>query len=211
MFFEGRTNTFFQFIQKSSLESFTEKGVVKVLNNSPETVIGEASFGKKAMDMWIPFQRSAKSMQDADETRDKVSAFIQFMEHSENDAANGLKKTVKEGTVTQKERAQVFINGKNKMPVCTVNKFKGHFCRAVNAVFVTAGRTKFRMAAERDKFKFAAVGTAIHGTAVRRVSAVNHLFDVFHNNGTWMKSIFNFFVVFFKNLLKDVHKSIMKE
>lgn len=141
-----------------------------MLNNSPETVIGEASFGKKAMDMWIPFQRPAKSVQDANETRDKVSAFIQCMEHSENDAADSLKKITKEETVTQKERAQVFINGKNKMPVCTVNKFKGHFCRAVNAVFVTAGRTKFRMAAERDKFKFAAVGTAIHGTAVRRVS-----------------------------------------
>lgn len=105
MFFEGRANTFFQFIQKSSQERFTEIGVVKMLNNSPETVIGEAAFGKKAMDMWIPFQRSAKSVQDADETRDKVSAFIQFMEHSENDAANGLKKTVKEGTVTKKERA----------------------------------------------------------------------------------------------------------
>ena len=93
----------------------------------------------------------------------------------------------------------------------TINEFKGHFCGAVNAVFVTAGRAKFRMAAERNEFQFAAVGTAIHGTAVRRVPAVNHLLNVFHNNGTWMKSIFNFFVVFFKNFLKDVHKSIMKE
>ena len=75
----------------------------------------------------------------------------------------------------------------------------------------TGGMGHSPMSDPRDKFKFAAVGTAIHGTAVRRVSTVNHLFDVFHNNGTWVKSIFNFFVVFFKNLLKDVHKSIMKE
>ena len=93
----------------------------------------------------------------------------------------------------------------------TVNELKGHFCRAVNAVFVTAGRAKFRMAAEWNEFKLAAVGTAVHGTAVRRVSTINHLLNVFHDNGTRMKSIFNFFVVFFKNLLKDVHKSIMKE
>ena len=93
----------------------------------------------------------------------------------------------------------------------TINEFKRHICRAVNGVLITAGREKFRMTAERDEFKFAAVGTAIHGTTVRRVSAVNHLFNVFHDNGTWMKSIFNFFIVFFKNLLKDVHKSIMKE
>lgn len=141
----------------------------------------------------------------------KFLLLFNIMEYSEDDAADGLKKAVKEGMVTQKERTQVFINGKNKMPVGTVNKFKGHFCRAVNAVFVTADRTKFRMVAERDKFKFAAVGTAIHGTAVRRVSTVDHLFDVFHNNGTWVKSIFNFFVVFFKNPLEDGHKSIMKE
>ena len=67
------------------------------------------------------------------------------------------------------------------------------------------------MTAERNKFQFAAVRTAIHGTTVRRVTTVNHLLYVFHNNGTWMESIFNFFVVFFKNLLQDIHKSIMKE
>lgn len=93
----------------------------------------------------------------------------------------------------------------------TINEFKRHSSRAVNAVLVTTGRAKFGMTAEGNKFKFTAVGTAIHGAAIRRVSAVNHLLNVFHDNGTWMKSIFNFFIVFFKNLLKDVHKSIMKE
>ena len=93
----------------------------------------------------------------------------------------------------------------------TINEFKRHNCRAVNAVLITAGRAKFRMTAERNKFKSAAVGTAIHGATVRRVTAENHLLNVFHDNGTGMKCIFNFFIVFFKNLLKDVHKSIMKE
>ena len=133
------------------------------------------------------------------------------MEHSENDAANSLKKAVKQRTVIEKERAKLFVNGKNEVSVCTINEFKGHFCGTVNAVFVTAGRTKFRMAAERNKFQFTAVGAAIHGTAIRGIPTVDHLLNVFHNNGTGMKSIFNFFVVFFKNLLKDVHKSIMKE
>lgn len=68
---------FFQFVQKSSLESFAEIGVVKVFNNSPEAVIGETTLGKKTMDMWISLQGSAKGMQDANETRDKVPAFIQ--------------------------------------------------------------------------------------------------------------------------------------
>ncbi len=93
----------------------------------------------------------------------------------------------------------------------TVNEFKGHFCRAVNAVLITAGRAEFRVATERNELQFAAVWTAEHGTAIRRVATINHLLNVFHNNGTGMKDIFDFFVVFFKNLLKDVHKTIMKE
>lgn len=134
-----------------------------------------------------------------------------MLEHSENDTANSLKKAVKQRAVIEKERAKLFVNGKNEVSVGTINEFKGHFCGTVNAVFVTAGRAKFRMAAERNELQFVAVGTAIHGTAVRGFPTVNHLLNVFHNNGTWMKSIFNFFVVFFKNFFKDVHKSIMKE
>ena len=61
---------------KSSLESFAEIGVVKVFNNSPEAVIGETTLGKKTMDMWISLQGSAKGMQDANETRDKVPALF---------------------------------------------------------------------------------------------------------------------------------------
>ena len=163
------------------------------------------------MDMGIPFQRPAEGMQDTDETGDKVSAFVQFMEHSENDAAYSLKKAVEQGTVIQKERTQVFVNGKNEVPMGTVNEFKGHFCRAVNAVFIAAGRAKFRVAAERNEFQLAAVGTAVHGATIRGVTTMNHLLNVYHNNETGMKNIFNFFEMFFKNLLKDVHKTIMKE
>lgn len=209
--FERRTDTLFQFIQEGSLKSLAQIGVVKVLYDFPEAVIRETALGKKTMDMRVPFQGSAESMKDADKTGDEVSAFIYFVEKPEDDTADSLKKAVKPGTVIQEERTQVFINGKNEMPVSAVNEFKGHLSRAVNAVFVTAGRTKFRMAAERNEFKFAAVRTSIHGAAKRWIPTVNHLLDVLHNNRTWMKDIFSFFIVFFKNLLKDVHKSIMQE
>lgn len=122
-----------------------------------------------------------------------------------------MEKAVQKGAVIQKERAQGFINGKNEVPMGTVNEFKRHFSRAVNAVFIAAGGAKFGVAAERDKFKFAAAFTAVHGTAVGGIPTVDHFFNVFHDNGSWMKDVFNFFVVFFKNLLKDVHKTIMRE
>lgn len=210
-FLKRRTNSVFQFIQESSLEGLAKIGVVKVLNHSPEAVIGETAFGKKAMDVRIPLKRSAEGVKNTNEARNKIFTFVHFMEYSENDTAYCLKKAVKPRTILKKERTKIFINGKDKMSVGTVNEFKGHFSRAVNAVFVTAGRAKFRMAAERNEFKFAAVGTAIHGTTIRRVTTIDHFFHVFHNNRTWMKCIFNFFIVFSKNLLKDVHKSIMKE
>lgn len=209
--FEGRSDTLFQFIEEGNLKSLAQKGIVKVFYNPPEAVIRETALGKETMDVWIPFQRSAEGMKDTDKAGDEVSAFIHFVEKSENDTADSLKEAVKQGTVIQKERTQVFINGKNEVPVGAVNEFEGHFGRAVNAVFIAAGRTKFRMAAERDEFKFAAVGTAIHGAAKRGIPTIDHLLDVFHNNRTWMKGIFNFLIVFFKNLLKNIHKSIMQE
>lgn len=201
----------FQFIQESGLESFPEVSIVKMFHNLPEAVIRETAFGKKTVDVGIPLERPAEGMEDADETGHKVSGFVQFMEEPENDTADSLKKTVKEGAVSQKKGAQVFINGKNKVPVGTVNEFKRHLCGAVNAVLIAAGGAELGMAAEGNKFKFTAVSTAVHGTAIRRISAVYHLFNVFHDNRAGMKDIFNFFIVFFKNLLEDVHKTIMKE
>lgn len=209
--FKRRADTRFQLIQESGLESLPEIGIVEIFHNPPEAVIRETAFGKKTVDMGIPFERPAEGMEDADETGHKVPAFVQSMEESEDDTADSLKKGAKEGTVIQKERAQVFINGKNEVPVGTANEFKGHYRRAVNTVFIAAGGAKLGMAAERNKFKFAAVGTAIHCAAIRRIPAIDHFINVFHDNGTGMKDIFNFFIVFFKNLLEDVHKSIMKE
>ena len=128
--------------------------------------------------MGIPFERPAEGVEDTDKTGDKVPGFIEIMEESEDNTADSLKKAVKKGTVIEEERAQVFINSKNEVPVGTINEFEGHFSRAVDAVFITV---------------------------------VDHFFNVFHDNRTWMEDIFNFFIVVFKNFLEDVHKTIMKE
>ena len=182
-----------------------------MFNDSPEAVIRETAFGKETVDVRIPFERSAEGMEHADKPGHKVFGFVHFMEEPEDDTADSLKKAVKERAVIQKERAQVFINGKNEVPMCTINEFKGHFSRTIDTVFIATGGAKLGMAAERDKFKFTTVRTAIHCTTIRRIPTVDHFFNVFHDNGTGMKDIFNFFVVFFKNLLEDVHKTIMKE
>ena len=161
--------------------------------------------------MRIPFQWSAESVQDADKAWDEVSAFIHLVEKPEDDTADGVEEAVKQGAVLQEEGSQIFINGEDNMPVSAAEEFKGHFSGEVNAVLVTTGRAKFGMAAKGDEFKFATMSTAIHSSAKGGISTVNHFFDVFHDNGTGMKDIFYFLIVFYKNLLKYVHKSIMQE
>ena len=53
-------------------------------------------------------------------------------------------------------------------------------------VFVTARRTETTFTAEGNKFKVAAMSTTIHGTAVRRVTTMNHLVDIFNDGRTGM-------------------------
>ena len=94
-----------------------------------------------------------------------------------------------------------FVNGKDTMSVGTVNQFKRHGGRTLLAVFYATGRTETALAAERRKFHISAVRAGIHGTAKGRVATVNHLGDIFHFHISWMKVIFNFFVIVFKNVL----------
>jgi hypothetical protein len=85
--------------------------------------------------------------------------------------------------------------------VSTVNQFKSHGGRTFLTVFDTAGRAKTAFAAERRKFHVPTMRAGIHGSAVRRVTAVDHLGDIFHYNISWMKGIFNYFIIVFKNFL----------
>lgn len=68
------------------------------------------------------------------------------------------------------------------MSVGAVNQFKGHSSSSVIRILRPASRAKFGMAAKRDKFKISAMGTAIHGTTIRGIPAVDDLINVFHDN-----------------------------
>jgi hypothetical protein len=112
-----------------------------------------------------------------------------------------MEKTVEQSSVFQKEVTEIFINGENAMTVLNIDQFEGHTGRAFHGIFVAAGRTKTAVAAERDEFKFTAVWTAIHGTAERGITAVDHFFNIFHLSFSGMKSIFYFFIIVGKNFL----------
>ena len=49
----------------------------------------------------------------------------------------------------------------------------------LDIVFVAARRAETALAAESNEFKISAMRTGIHGAAVRRVTTMNHLVDIF--------------------------------
>ena len=57
----------------------------------------------------------------------KASSFINFEEHTGNNAGNGMKKTSKQRTVFKKEFAGFFVYGKNTVSVLNIDEFKRHF------------------------------------------------------------------------------------
>ena len=112
-----------------------------------------------------------------------------------------MKQTIEQRPVFEKEITKVFINRENAMAVRDIHQLKGHTGSAFHGIFVAAGRAEAAMTAERNKFKFSAVRTAVHGTAERWIAAMNHLIDIFHLSFSGMKSIFNFFIIVSKDFL----------
>lgn len=89
-----KTDAFFQFVEQDCLERFTEVGVVEIFYCAPETVIRISAFGKKAVDVWIPFKRAPKSMKDADKPGNKIFRFVQGEKKFFNDIGNSFKKAI---------------------------------------------------------------------------------------------------------------------
>ena len=122
-----------------------------------------------------------------------------------------MKQAIEQGTVREKECAKVLIDCEDAMAVCNIDQFKRHAGGAFHGIFISAGRAEAAMTAEGNKFELTAVRTAVHGTTKGWITAVNHLIDIFHLSFSGMKSIYNFFIVVSKDILQDIHKTIMHE
>lgn len=199
--FKRRSNDGFHFIQECGAESIAKIGIVKIFDLTPETVITKTAFREEAVDMRIPFEVSAEGMQNHNEPGSEVSGFIQLIKHTGNNTVNCMKKTVEQRTVKNKKLPEIFVNGKNTMAVPYIDQFKRHTGRAFHRVFVTTGRAKAAVAAKRNEFKLSAMGAGIHGTTKRGIATVNHFINIFHLSISWMKSIFNFFIIVSENFL----------
>ena len=75
-FFKRSPDSVFQFVEKSSAERITEIVVVKVFYMAPEAVITVSAFGKEAVDVRIPFEIPAKSMENHDVAGSKIFGMV---------------------------------------------------------------------------------------------------------------------------------------
>lgn len=133
-FFERRTNPVFQFIEKSSTERVTEIVVVKVFYMTPESIITVVAFGKKTVNVGIPFESTDKSMKDHNIAGSKVFGMVQIEKHPRYYPGDGMKETVQERTALKKKGSEIFNNGKNAMAVLDIDEFKRHTGGAFHSI-----------------------------------------------------------------------------
>lgn len=162
-FFERWSDSVFQFIEKSRTESVTQIVVVKVSDMAPETIIAETAFGEKAVDVRIPFEVTAKSVEDHDIAGRKIFGMVQIEKQAGYDTGDRMEKAVEERTVVKEEVAEIIINGKNAMTMLDIDEPESHTVGAFHGIFVAAGWTKAAVTAKRDKLEVAAKRASIHG------------------------------------------------
>lgn len=182
-----------------------------MFKRAPEPGAANAAFGNEAVDVGIPFEVTAKGMQDTDKAGSKTLGFIGGVEHSEDNTADGRKKAVQKLPILQKERTELFSDGEDAVPVGDINELEGHGGSSVNGIFNAAGGTEAAMAAEGYKFKRTTGRASVHGAAKGGIPAMDHFFNILNNGLAWMKKIDHFFVMVSKNVLKYIHKIIMRE
>lgn len=168
---------------------------------APEAVITISAFRNETVNVWLLFQIPARGVKNHDKTGSEVHGFILFKKHAGNNAVYRMKKAAGERAAIQEKIPELLINGKDTMAVGNIDQFKGHRGSALHGIFIAAGGAETAVAAERDGFQLSTVGTAVHGTAGRRITTADHFIDIFHLSLSGMKSIFNFFIMVCKNSL----------
>ena len=97
-----------------------------------------------------------------------------------------MKKAIKQRPVIEKETTKIFINCKDTVSMLNRNHLKRDRSGAFHGIFIATGRTETAVTAEWNKFKFSAVGTAIHSATERWITTMDHFVHVFDYGFTWM-------------------------
>ena len=194
-FFERIAELIMESIKQSGTERFAQESIVEVFNAFPRSNASDSDFGNENVNMRIPLQATPKGMKNTDKTRSKMFSLVEFAEHTKNDIANRMKKTIEQRTISAEKDTKLLWDGKNAMSVNTLNDLERHGSGALDGIEISTGRAETAFAAKRNKFERTTRRTPIHGSAISRISAMNHLIDAFKNNRASLKGVLDFFVV----------------
>ncbi len=75
------------------------------------------------------------------------------------------------------------------MAVLDADEFERHTGGAFHSIFVSARRAKTAATSKRNEFEVATMRASVHGTAKRRITAVDHFIDIIHLSFLGMESI----------------------
>lgn len=104
----------------------------------PRSNAADSDFRDKDVDMRIPLKTATKGVKDTDKAGSKSFSLIELAEHIKDDIANGMKEAIEQRTISVKEDAELFRNGKDTMSVNTLNEFKGHRSSALDRIEIAA-------------------------------------------------------------------------
>lgn len=189
-----------QFIEECSLKGLPQKLIVEVFKSTPPPGMTNVAFGNETV-VRIPFEVTAKGMENTDKAGSKTLRFVGIMEHSKDNAADRREKAVKESPVSKEKGTQLLSDGKDAVSVWNVNEFERHGSSPFDCIFNAAGRAESAVAPKGYKFKCTTGRASVHGAAKGRVSTVNHFFNIVDNGLSRMKKINHFFIMVSKNVL----------
>jgi hypothetical protein len=112
-----------------------------------------------------------------------------------------MEETVQEFSIFKKVASKFFRNGENTMTVLAGNEFTGHRKRTVKIIHVATGRAETAFAVKGNIFKVTTMRAAPEDTAIGRISAMNHLINIFNNGRSGMKFVDDMLIIIGKNLL----------
>ena len=182
-------------IQQSGTEGFVQESIVEVFDAFPRRDATDSDFGNENVNMRIPLKAAPKGMKNTDKAGSKMFSLIEFTEHAKNDVTDRMKKAIEQRAISAEEDTKFLRDGKNAMSVNALNDFEGHGSGTLDGIEITAGRAETAFAAKRNKFERTTRRTPIHGSAISRISAMNHLIDAFKNNRASLKGVLDFFVM----------------
>ena len=171
-----------EIVKESCHPTFTQHDIRKIMKGFPRRDFAAGTLGKKHVDMGIPFEITAESMQDANHTELELLFFVLRQSPILNDLCCRTEKDMKQIAILTKIWTEFFSDREDDMTMPAVNQFFFNGGSAVILIGRTTSTAESRMTAKRNKAFAKATRTFIQSKAITRIAAAYNSFYFIGNN-----------------------------